>query len=485
MAGPVVVSATERAELHAVAEQLGCALAQSPLMPPAELPEARALVARAERLASAAAAFRADLGSVVGGEALSLPRMLEAGGALHQAVATARVAGHEFYEDAVQEDDEDTQLRAVVGQLSRFQIRSFGRPQLRAVAALSEACLATEQQAHVKQGLHALLAWAQGTGAVLREAWEQYRLVIQNERSTRPSIDYWASPLVELGADQHWADRVRWAELYPVPPKAVRPHGWDVEDEEEREESSQGSDEEDAWEGGWCLSPKLAWVLCRELWSSADLMMIEQQAHSSVIPEVAELYAEIPGWMDQMAQCAARMAVRLQKGTCRPLPNCTAEAVVLRSSLDYLDDMMLHDDYFAEFLAEDHPSHVPSSKFDFDIDPLRDWVFEGAHVDLLFQWGWTIDSINNDWMALDAVSLHPAEWFKPFQPDRFTDHISFTPSRRIVMQQRAASILRGSALFSQEPTADLVAAQMGDVELLRVSCCAKAAVDNAEAEEAV
>lgn len=121
------MSVTERAELHAVAEQLGCALAQSPLVPPAELPGARALVARAQRLASAAAEFRADPKTTPEGGALSLPRMLEAGGGLHR-VLMAVVSREDPFE-AFDEDDQDieddvdeAQLLATVEQLERFQV---------------------------------------------------------------------------------------------------------------------------------------------------------------------------------------------------------------------------------------------------------------------------------------------------------------------------------------------------------------------------
>eukprot|EP00873_Tetraselmis_striata_P015332 jgi/Tetstr1/435596/TSEL_024499.t1 len=502
MAGSPEVSVTERAELHAVAEQLGCALAQSPLVPPAELPGARALVARAQRLASAAAEFRADPKTTPGRGALSLPRMLEAGGSLHR-VLMAVVSREDPFE-AFDEDDQDieddvdeAQLLATVEQLARFQTCGFAGQELRVVAALAAACLATAHEAHVRQGLHALLAWAAGTKAVLDEAWERHRLMIRNERDSSDSsaIAYWGAPPVELVVECHraeWAERVDWAELYPVPPAATRPQAWDPDDDEDG--PAEADNEEEKAEESWCLSPNVAWILCRELWIVANDLVDDEMGESIVrFPAVAEPYAEIPGWTEQMGQCAARLAARLQQGIWRPLPNCAAEAVVLLAVLDDVIAKIKHR-YFSHMDPEERPTNAPSSKFDYDTAPIAEALCAGDDdpdpvqdesdvrvvnihcVRTLFRAGCNIHRINMDWVSkLYRMHLHPAEWFKPFWPERLTDHISFTPRRRADMQRQAAAVLRKSALFAEEPTADLVAAQMGDVELLRVNCCAKAA----------
>eukprot|EP00873_Tetraselmis_striata_P023375 jgi/Tetstr1/443639/TSEL_031637.t1 len=364
--------------------------------------------------------------------------MLAAGGPLYQAL-TADVNGRELPGNAAQ--DAGDVLQTFVEKLSKFQ--------------------------------------ANGTETVLKEAWFQHRVQIRNDTGDQSCVlTYWDAPSVDLrdAYDLEWVKQVKWAELFPVSNKAARPHGWYSDSDDQSEDSKSASECEDEDEDdSWHLSPKLAWILCRELWNKAvELMEEDEVTLEAVTPSVATPYVSIPGWTEQMAQGAARMAARLEKGICSPLPNCTAEEVLLRSALEDLAETMFDIDIY--YPEDEQPSEIPSSKFDYDLDPIRELVIEDEDVSVLFQPNCDIGHVNDPvLLMMAAANLHPAEWFKPFKFHRFTDHVSFAPGHRIDMQKRAASVLGRGTLFPQQ-VMDVIASHMEDAELLRVLCCARADV---------
>jgi hypothetical protein len=344
-----------------------------------------------------------------------------------------------------------------------------------------------EENTDSNRGLKALITWADGWDKILGKAWLDYRILTRNNLSPQKSVIkvlcYSQAQKIPSNEDLNFHfyrnDTNDWAALYPVSKEAVVPYSYwhsdedgtdDESDEAEKDESGKNkTDDDDSEEDSWTLSPRLAIALFSALSEFDDDCLV------SKLPAMAKLFASMPAFIDNLQNCATRLASRIAMGMGgqSSLPNCTGEKLMLHLAMSGVDYYLDNDD--------DSSLELPYSKHDRPTSDTEECLMEDAEdVRELYS-----DSNPNStyFDHIGADCLHPAEWFIAFNPDRFTDHIDFSPNHRRRMQTRAAILLTKSTTCPATAW-QCVVAKLRDSDLMRVCCCAKLPLlDDAKAED--
>ena len=278
------------------------------------------------------------------------------------------------------------------------------------------------------KGLVILGDWARGMSAVLDEAWTTHRIQLPQDMSKHDRLKRSCySNAIKYRGPNKMPD---WEALYPLPPALAKPTDWLYEDEDD------GDDEE----AGFIVTPMMAMYLSQYLQELGDSGYLSKR-----LPTVAERYAGIEAWCENLEECAFRMKARLEKGL-QPgddkLARCTGEHFILRSLAYHNDLGLIEDISYLSYGSED----LPRCKYDLCLEKLVE-KYTHNHDDVMM-------FFEEDNIPISELNfspyVHPADWFKTLDFGEegeilnFMDHVH---SDRTSLEERGEQVLQKSELL--------------------------------------